>query len=87
VGEPAAADAPLAQQFRLLCLHEKAGEVRVNDLVTAVGRRAVSRRFRSGLDALVRRLRDRISTVDPTHQYIDTLRGHGLRLENPPLVD
>lgn len=35
------------------------------------------------LDALVRRLRDRIASVDPTHEYIVTVRGHGLRLENP----
>jgi DNA-binding winged helix-turn-helix (wHTH) protein len=35
------------------------------------------------LDALVRRLRDRIAEFDPNHQYIVTVRGHGLRLENP----
>ncbi len=35
------------------------------------------------LDALLRRLRDRISETDPTQQYIVTLRGHGLRLDNP----
>jgi DNA-binding response OmpR family regulator len=36
------------------------------------------------LDALVRRLRDRLASIDPTHAYIVTVRGHGLRLENPP---
>ena len=36
------------------------------------------------LDALIRRLRDRLSSLDPTHQYIDTVRGHGVRLDNPP---
>ncbi|MEW6718110.1 MAG: FHA domain-containing protein [Chloroflexota bacterium] len=35
------------------------------------------------LDALVRRLRDRLAEFDPDHQYVVTLRGHGLRLENP----
>ena len=35
------------------------------------------------LDALVRRLRDRISSVDRDHAYIVTVRGHGLRLDNP----
>lgn len=35
------------------------------------------------LDALVRRLRDRLALVDPTHAYIITVRGHGLRLDNP----
>jgi len=35
------------------------------------------------LDALVRRLRDRLIEVDPDHSYITTVRGHGLRLDNP----
>jgi predicted component of type VI protein secretion system len=35
------------------------------------------------LDALVRRLRERLSEMDPDHDYIITVRGHGLRLENP----
>lgn len=34
------------------------------------------------IDALVRRLRERISAVDPDHAYIVTVRGHGFRLEN-----
>ena len=37
------------------------------------------------LDALVRRLRDRLSGVDKDHEYVVTVRGHGIRLENPPL--
>ena len=36
------------------------------------------------LDALVRRLRDRLMSVDDKHSYIVTVRGHGLRLDNPP---
>ena len=39
------------------------------------------------LDALIRRLRDRLATVDPTHAYIVTVRGHGLRLDNPLAED
>lgn len=35
------------------------------------------------LDAMVRRLRERLSDLDATHEYIVTVRGHGLRLENP----
>ena len=35
------------------------------------------------LDALVRRLRDRLAEVDKGHDYVVTVRGHGLRLENP----
>ena len=35
------------------------------------------------LDALVRRLRDRLAEVDKLHSYVITVRGHGLRLDNP----
>lgn len=34
------------------------------------------------LDALVRRLRDRLAALDPNHQFIVTVRGYGLRLDN-----
>lgn len=37
------------------------------------------------LDALVRRLRDRLAIVDSSHSFIITIRGHGLRLDNPPI--
>jgi DNA-binding response OmpR family regulator len=36
------------------------------------------------IDALVRRLRDRLTEVDPDHNYIVTVRGHGFRFENSP---
>ncbi len=35
------------------------------------------------LDALVRRLRDRLAQLDASHTYLVTVRGHGLRLDNP----
>ncbi len=35
------------------------------------------------LDALVRRLRSRLAEIDPDHIYIATVRGHGIRLDNP----
>lgn len=35
------------------------------------------------IDALVRRLRDRLAELDPDHQYVVTVRGHGFRLDNP----
>ena len=35
------------------------------------------------IDALVRRVRDRLSELDQDNQYIITVRGHGFRLENP----
>jgi DNA-binding response OmpR family regulator len=34
------------------------------------------------IDALVRRLRDRVAAIDPDHAYIVTVRGHGFRLDN-----
>lgn len=37
------------------------------------------------LDALIRRLRDRLAEADPGYDYVVTVRGHGLRLENPLL--
>lgn len=39
------------------------------------------------IDALVRRLRDRLAEADPDHQYIVTMRGHGFRLVNPNPAD
>ena len=35
------------------------------------------------IDALVRRLRDRLAETDEDWQYIITVRGHGFRLDNP----
>lgn len=77
-----------AQQFKLLwMLYENRGQVvsRV-DLVAAVwGEEQTAGVSDQALDALIRRLRDRIAALDPTRQYIDTVRGHGVRLDNPPL--
>ena len=36
------------------------------------------------IDALVRRLRDRLAEIDPDHEYLVTVRGHGFRLDNRP---
>jgi DNA-binding winged helix-turn-helix (wHTH) protein len=33
-------------------------------------------------DALVRRLRDRLTQLDSEYDYIVTVRGHGLRFQN-----
>jgi hypothetical protein len=75
-------------QFRLLeMLYENPGRVisRI-DLVGAIwGEEQAFDVSEQALDALVRRLRDRIAGVDPDHGYIVTVRGHGLRLDNPPL--
>jgi len=37
------------------------------------------------LDALIRRLRERISELDSQHNYIITVRGQGYRLNNPSI--
>ena len=76
-----------AAQFRLLtALYLRAGEVvSREELIRAVwGDEAVGI-SNQALDALVRRLRDRLAAVDPDHLYVVTVRGHGLRLDNPPL--
>lgn len=76
-----------AQQFKLLwLLYESRGQVVSRpDLVAAVwGEEQSAGVSDQALDALIRRLRDRLAALDPTHQYIDTVRGHGVRLDNPP---
>lgn len=75
-----------AQQFRLLwMLYENQEQVTSRqDLVIAVwGEDQAAGVSDQALDALIRRLRDRLATLDPAHQYIDTVRGHGVRLDNP----
>jgi hypothetical protein len=75
-----------AQQFKMLwVLYESQGQVVSRpDLVTAVwGDEQAAGVSDQALDALIRRLRDRLAALDPTHQYIDTVRGHGVRLDNP----
>jgi DNA-binding winged helix-turn-helix (wHTH) protein len=76
-----------AQQFKLLwLLYESQGQVisRVDLVGTVWGEEQAAGVSDQALDALIRRLRDRLSALDPTHQYIDTVRGHGVRLDNPP---
>lgn len=77
-----------AQQFKLLwLLYENGGQViSRGDLVAAVwGEEQAAGVSDQALDALIRRLRDRLGALDPKHQYIDTVRGHGVRLDNPPV--
>jgi DNA-binding winged helix-turn-helix (wHTH) protein len=73
-------------QYRLLeMLYTNQGRICTRDSVIetvwpdAVGE-GVSEQ---AIDALVRRLRDRLAEVDPEFQYIMTVRGHGFRLNNP----
>lgn len=75
-----------AQQFKLLwLLYERNGQVVTRpELISVVwGDEQMMGVSDQALDALIRRLRDRLAALDPTHQYIDTVRGHGIRLDNP----
>lgn len=75
-----------APQFRLLqVLYDQQGKVvSRQDLVTTVwGDDEAAGVSEQALDALVRRLRDRLAALDSTHMYIITVRGHGLRMDNP----
>jgi DNA-binding winged helix-turn-helix (wHTH) protein len=69
----------------LQALYEQQGNVvsRQDIIATAWGEENSQGVSEQALDALVRRLRDRLSEFDPNHEYIITVRGHGLRLENP----
>ena len=74
------------QQFSLLqILYEKPNQViSRQELVDAIwGSDEAEGVSDQAVDALVRRLRDRLAAVDPDFSFITTIRGHGLRLENP----
>ncbi|MGD9093941.1 MAG: FHA domain-containing protein [Anaerolineales bacterium] len=74
-------------QYKLLeVLYENQGKVvsRFNIIETVWGKEQAVVVSEQALDALVRRLRERLAKVDPQHNYIVTVRGHGLRLDNPP---
>ncbi len=74
-------------QFRLLeTLFNNPGQVvSRQDLVIAVwGDKEAVGVSEQALDALIRRLRDRLAAIDARHEYLVTVRGHGLRLDNPP---
>jgi hypothetical protein len=75
-------------QFRMLeMLYENQGQVvSRRSLVEAVwSEKEAYNVSEQALDALIRRLRERIASFDPHHEYIVTVRGHGLRLDNPGL--
>ncbi len=82
-------DPPLsALQFHVLrVLYEHQGQVISRDelVAEAWGEDEAVGVSDQALDALLRRLRDRIAAIDPSHPYITTVRGHGVRLENPPM--
>jgi hypothetical protein len=79
-------DPPLSlAQYRLLALlYDEPGRVYSRDaVVDAVwpedDREGISEQ---AIDALARRLRERLAESDPDTQYVVTIRGHGFRLEN-----
>lgn len=75
------------QQYRLLhLLYENSSKVVTREgIIRIVWPDAIgSGVSEQAIDALVRRLRDRLAEVDPDHQYVVTVRGHGFRLENTP---
>ena len=80
-------DPPLSlPQYRLLeiLFASQGGVCSRNDVVDAVWPDAMgSGVSEQAIDALVRRLRDRLAAVDSEHHYIVTVRGHGFRLDNP----
>ena len=80
-------DPPLSlPQYRLLeiLFASQGGVCSRNDVVDAVWPETMGEGVsEQAIDALVRRLRDRLAEVDSEHQYIVTVRGHGFRLDNP----
>ncbi len=75
-------------QYRLLALlYANIGDVCIRDeVVDAVWPDVVGEGVtEQSIDALVHRLRDRLDECDPDHQYVETVRGHGFRLNNPLL--
>lgn len=80
-------DPPLsAPQFRLMeLLHEHTGRVVTREeIIEAVWPESSGEGVsEQAIDALVRRVRDRLEELDRDHQYVATVRGHGFRLDNP----
>mgnify|MGYP006305945941 CR=1 FL=1 len=83
-------DPPLSPpQFRLLSLLAKAG----GDVVTRevvideVWPDALGGVTDQAVDALIYRLRERLAELDPDHNYVVTIRGHGFRYQPRSLSD
>ncbi len=79
-------DPPLSlAQYRLLeLLYQEPGRVYSREeIIKAVWPEDDSEGIsEQAIDALARRLRERLAEVDPNTQYVTTVRGHGFRLEN-----
>ena len=79
-------DPPLSvAQYRLLqiLVQARGGVVTRDEIVHAVWPEASGQGVsEQAIDALVRRLRERLAEVAPEQQFIVTVRGHGFRFEN-----
>jgi DNA-binding response OmpR family regulator len=86
LGEEEVAPPLSAPQYRLLEIlyRQPARVVPRDEVISHVWPEAAGAGVsEQAVDALVRRLRDRLAEVDPERSYIVTVRGHGFRLENP----
>ena len=72
----------LAQYNLLELLYNNAGNVVSRDDVVNVvwSEEEAEGVSEQAIDALARRLRERIAEVDPDNKYVETVRGHGFRL-------
>ena len=72
----------LAQYNLLELLYQQAGKVISRDQVIAIvwSEEEAEGVSEQAIDALARRLRERIAEIDADHKYVETVRGHGFRL-------
>jgi len=72
----------VAQYTMLELLYEHAGNVISRDQVveTVWSEEEAGGVSEQAIDALARRLRERIAEIDPDSKYVETVRGHGFRL-------
>ncbi|MCB0169221.1 MAG: FHA domain-containing protein [Anaerolineae bacterium] len=72
----------LAQHNLLELLYINSGKVVSRDQVVAVvwSEEEAEGVSEQAIDALARRLRERIAEIDPNNKYVETVRGHGFRL-------
>jgi hypothetical protein len=76
----------LAQYNLLELLYKNAGNVVSRDQVVAVvwSEEESEGVSEQAIDALARRLRERIAEIDQENKYVETVRGHGFRLNLAP---
>jgi hypothetical protein len=77
-------DPPLSpSQFRLLALlvQHDGDVVKREDVIDVVWPDALGGVTDQAVDALVYRLRERLAELNPDHNYVVTVRGHGFRLD------